>query len=282
MAEVGPHLLGRKISPPDERDYRAVNFMFTGEGVAPTLAVEELATLAAQELTKTTITYKQWAARHYDDPTVTHWWKAFNYLSQIVNPTPPEPPVPIDDKLWESLVVLDQSAGQPEDKQGHCVGFGCAGWGITEPVEDAYTNSDGHAIYYEAKKIEGDPTGEDGAYTRDGAKAMVARKRMGTYAFLDTITDIEAWVRTRGPVIVGTDWTDDMFQPDTHGIVVPSGNVVGGHCYVLIGIEGDFLIFKQSWGASWGVAGYFKMLVSDFVNLFEDYGEAIASVELPL
>lgn len=274
MADLGSHLLGRKVSPPDERDYKAVNFLGIGESPS-NLSSEELVRLGVSELTKTTITYKQWAARHYEDVTVTHWWKAFNAFAQAVGDIPPTP-IPVTDKTWESKIQLDQG------NTGHCVGFGCAAWGIADPVEDTYSDDDGHAIYYEAKVIEGDPKGEDGAYTRDGAKAMVARKRMSVYAFIDTQADILNWIRTQGPIIVGTDWTDDMFYPDNQGYVVPSGNVAGGHCYLLIGVEGDSLVFKNSWGKSFGLDGYFKMKTSDFMDLMANQGEAITSVELPL
>lgn len=269
---LGPHLLGRKVSPPDERDFRAANFMHIG-AERSAMSVTELAALAVSELQKTTITYKRWAATHYDTVQVTHWWKAFNALAQIGNfPIP----TPSSDILWESKIQLDQG------DTGHCVGFGNAAWGIAKPIEDVFDNADGHAIYYEAKAIEGDPKGEDGAYVRDGAKAMVARKRMSTYAFLYTIDEILAWIRTKGPVVVGSDWTDGMFEPDADGVATPSGSVVGGHCYLLIGIAGDYLIFKNSWGSGWGDNGYFRMKISDFVNLFDNYGEAVASVELPL
>lgn len=164
----------------------------------------------------------------------------------------------------------------------NCVGFGWAGWGDTLPVDDQWVNSDGHAIYYECKVIEGDPGGEDGAYTRDGAKVMLNRHRLSTYAFADTMTTILEHLRLKGPVVIGSDWTDDMFSPDENGYVQPTGPVVGGHCYLLYGIEGNTLVFKNSWGDSWGDNGSFRMHISDFQPLLDAYGEAVASVELPL
>ncbi len=271
MTEIGPHLLGRKPSPPDLRDYRLANFYGIGMvSVAPT--DEELAAVATSELQKTTITYKNWASRHYDNVTVTHWWKAFNALAQIVGP----PPVPSNDREWAAAFQLNQSS------TGHCVGFGWAGWGDSEPVVDEYGDPDGHAIYYECKVIEGQPNNEDGAYPRDGAKAMLARGRLSTYAAAATITDVIDYLRSTGPLVIGTDWTSDMFEPDSNGFIKPTGSYEGGHCYLLYGINDTTLTFKNSWGADWGDNGSFHMSVADFTVLMQSYGEAWASVELPL
>ena len=272
MTDVGPQLLGRKPSPPDLRDYRLANFYGIGTKATTALSDQELAAYATAQLQQTTITYKNWASRHYTDVTVTHWWKAFNALSQIVG----VPPVPPNDREWAAEFQLNQG------NTGHCVGFGWAGWGDAEPVVDEFENADGDAIYYECKVLEGDPKGEDGAYPRDGAKAMKARSRLSTYAAAATIDDVVDWLRGKGPVVIGTDWTADMFQPDSNGFIKPTGDYEGGHCYLLYGIKDTTLTFKNSWGADWGDNGSFHMTLADFSVLMESYGEAWASVELPL
>lgn len=273
MAEPSPQLLGRKPSPPDLRDFRLANFQAIGSLVTAGTP-QALAQLANDELKKTTITYKQWASRQYTDVMVTHWWRAFNALSQIIlGPLPP----PTQDKVWD---ITDFQLDQGET--GHCVGFGWAGWSDAEPIENTYVDSDGHAIYYECKVIEGDPQGEDGAYPRDGAKAMKARTRLTTYAAANTMADVLSWLRQKGPLVVGTDWTYDMFDPDANGYVKPTGLNAGGHCYLLYGVQGDTLLFKNSWGSGFGLNGSFKMKIADWTVLFQAYGEAWASVELPL
>lgn len=272
MAEFGPHLLGRKPSPPDLRDYRLANFAGLGEQAGVVDVVQE-AELAIAELQKTTITYKRWAATKYPDVTKTHWWQAFNHLANIAGSPPP---VPENDKTWPVNFQLDQG------NTGHCVGFGWAGWGDAEPIIDDYENADGHAIYYECKVIEGDPKGEDGAYVRDGATAMKNRNRLTTYAFANTIEDALLHLRTKGPLVVGTDWTNDMFTPDANGRVRPTGDVAGGHCYLLYEVSGTTLWFKNSWGSTFGVSGSFCMTIDDFQVLMNSYGELVASVELPL
>ena len=142
-------------------------------------------------------------------------------------------------------------------------------------------NADGHAIYYECKVIEGQPGNEDGAYVRDGAKAMLARNRLGVYAFADTIDTALTHLRSYGPLVVGTDWTNDMFDPDAQGFVKPTGGVAGGHCYLWYGVRGDVFDFKNSWG-DWGDNGSFHMHRADFEVLFSSWGEVVASVELAL
>lgn len=272
MADVGEHLLGRKPSPPDARDYRLANFFGLGTEESTLTPNEEIA-LAVKELQMTTITYKRWAATKYPDVTKTHWWQAFNHLAKASGSVPP---IPAIDKTWGANFQLDQG------NTGHCVGFGWAGWSNAEPIVNQYNNSDGHAIYYETKVIEGDPGGEDGAYPRDGAEAMLARGRLNTYAFAYSTDDIITHLRTKGTVGIGTNWTNDMFEPDSNGFVKPTGQIAGGHWYLLYGIEGDVLLFKNSWGSGWGDNGSFRMTISDLQSLLDDMGEAIASVELPL
>src|SRR5207244_8460727 len=122
-------------------------------------------------------------------------------------PTPDHQPV-----SWpDPQTVLNQ--GQTP----HCVGFGWCQWGNTLPVGDQFRNTDGDAVYYECKRIDGEPDAEDGSNVRSGAKAMVGRRRLGAYAFARSTDEITAWVRANGPLVVGTDWHQSMFNPDADG-----------------------------------------------------------------
>lgn len=285
--KIGPHLLGRLPSPPDERDYKLGNFLGTHT---------DLVNAAYAELTQTTVGYKN---KYWETPPPgTHWAQALAILSKIApfspaptptpTPTPPPPtPTPPGDVILENPEpVLDQG------DYGTCVGNGCAQWGNTLPINDKYVEKDARAIYYEATKIDGQPDdpdapggGQQGTYVRSGMKALQARGRLKTYAATSSVDEIRQYIGTQqGPVVIGIDWYNDMFETDVNGYVKPTGGVAGGHCVLLIGnleSEGAFL-FLNSWGDSWGQKGYFKMKYADFDKLLQAQGEAWAAVELAI
>ena len=266
MTDPGPHLLGRTPSPPDERDFRLSQFM-TGD--------DNLLSRALAELKKTTTGYQYYVTKGADPPKSSHWFKALTLLGQTGVFWWPG----VRDVSWTVSKQLDQG------QTNHCVGFGWAGWSVAEPYQNVtYGDTAAHDIYYEIKVIEGEPGQENGAWVRSGAKAMQARKRLGAYAFADTIEEIQTYLHTKGPVVVGTDWTDDMFAPDAAGYVKPTGAVAGGHCYLLMGelLGEDAFLFQNSWGAGWGQNGRFKMKTADFAQVFANQGEAVASLELAL
>ncbi len=82
------------------------------------------------------------------------------------------------------------------------------------------------------------------------------------------------------PVIVGTNWTEAMFEPDADGTVHPAGQVAGGHEYLALGIDytTQRLTFLNSWGESWGDGGRFYMSFTDFSRLLADQGDATVPV----
>jgi hypothetical protein len=203
-----------------------------------------------------------------------------DYLKGAVTPNPPPPPPPdpppADSRQWPDAHQLDQG------NTGHCVGFGGAQYHNAEPVPGNYTNSDGHKVYYECKVIDGEPKAENGSTVHSLAKVLQNRKLLSTYVWAANTDDIKNWVLKNGPVVVGTDWYNDMFNPDADGFVVPTSGVAGGHCYLVVGYyaNGDYFVFQNSWGSGWGLNGYFKMKVSDFDKLLNADGEAMAAAEV--
>ena len=170
-----------------------------------------------------------------------------------------------------------------QEATNHCVGFSGADFGINDPIQDNYTDADGHRFYYMCKVFDGDPTGEMGSNIRSIAKTLRQEGRIDAYAFASDMATIKYWLLNRGPLIVGTIWTDAMFNPDANGVIEVGGTVVGGHAYVLNKWTKDnFIRIQNSWGLNWGINGQGYISAANFEKIFRYGGEAVTAVELPL
>lgn len=206
-------------------------------------------------------------------PYSTKDWKLSNFIttSQKVKS------ISLRSKQW----TLDQILNQADTP--HCVGFSCAGFGNCLPVDDEYRDDDGHWFYYRAKEFDGEAGAENGSCMRSGALALRLKGRINAFAFAKNIWEIIAWIQSKGPLLIGTNWYEGMFDPDKAGYVKPTGLLAGGHAYLLTGFKPLTLTFTfaNSWGAQWGLKGMFKMRLWDFARLLSEDGEAVAAVELP-
>jgi Papain family cysteine protease len=256
---LGRHLLGR-IYRPDSRDWSLERLLSLAEPGAETLG------MTIQQVLDTTPYFSTW-------PNYLVFWRWLRKQGKH----PPQPKPSDTTPAWELKIQLDQG------QTGHCVGFGWSGWVDALPVEGTYQNADAHALYYECKVIDGEPNAENGSTVRSGALAMRKRGRLAAFAFAGSTNEIDAWINSHGSVVVGTSWTDDMFNPDASGFVKPTGAVAGGHCYVMLDRldDEDAYLFQNSWGASWGQNGRFKIKRADFAGLLADQGEACCAAELP-
>ncbi|MBF9133075.1 hypothetical protein I0C86_29545 [Plantactinospora sp. S1510] len=252
----GPQLLGR-LYQPDARDWDIPRLLEIAE------PPESIRQMTIEQVLTDTSYFSDW--RSY-----LVFWRWLRTQREPVTTSDTAP-------AWELTTQLDQG------QTGHCVGFGWAGWVDAMPVAGTYQNADGHALYYECKVIDGEPGAENGSFVRSGALAVRERGRLAAFAFAHTLAEIDEWIDSQGSIVVGTQWTNDMFDPDENGFVRPTGAGAGGHCYLMLDriADEDAYLFQNSWGSGWGQGGRFKMKRSDFDGLLQDQGEACCAVELP-
>jgi hypothetical protein len=83
-----------------------------------------------------------------------------------------------------------------------------------------------------------------------------------------------------GPFITGIAWREDMFYPDSHGVVRWTGAVAGGHEFCAVGYDSnkEIIKFANSWGTEWGANGYFFMPVTEFERALKARGDVTIPV----
>lgn len=115
-------------------------------------------------------------------------------------------------------------------------------------------------VYSAATKIDDYP----GAYPptdtgSDGLSVATVLKTRGLISGYQHAFSLEALLTAlaRQPVIVGTEWRQDMFHPAADGRQRITGAVAGGHEYCLdeLDVERQRVWMQNSWGATWGLQG---------------------------
>lgn len=185
-------------------------------------------------------------------------------------------------RWWTGGVILDQG------QEGSCVGHGVVAEYLASPVRGRVPDprpENGHElavqVYDRARQIdefEGDFT--EGTSVRAG---MLVGREHGWYdgfRWAFNLTDLRAALE-QGPVVVGIDVREAMYDTDTVGDWHPDGPSVGGHCCLITGYSPNYkrrgprYRIRNSWGPDWGDGGNAYIAPDDLnLILFRSGGEA--------
>ena len=176
--------------------------------------------------------------------------------------------------MWKRSLWLDQG------QEGACTGFGFSHVLGTTPrkyvkqtIDDAFARH----RYERAKQCDEWP-GED----YDGSSvlgAMQAGKQDGlvsAYSWCTTMDEIKHAVSYLGPIEIGIDWYESMFDVDSEGFVrIGSSQIAGGHAIQVGGIDVTKGAFRldNSWGKDWGRNGSAWITFTDMEQLLHQQGE---------
>lgn len=162
----------------------------------------------------------------------------------------------------------------------YCVGFAWVHWLSNHPVRQ-WVNPEG--VYHVAQRFDEWP-GEDyeGTSVRAGAKVLQSLGFISEYRWGFDLPSIVATVLEVGPVVFGTDWYEGMSEPDKYGYLNPTGQILGGHAYLVNGVDTRRQRFriKNSWGQDWGIKGRAYLSFADAEKLITEGGEACLAIEI--
>lgn len=181
---------------------------------------------------------------------------------------------PLRGYTWGLSERFDQKS------EGACVGFAWAHELAARPkLIPGMNNNVARTIYKEAQKID-EWHGEDysGTSVLAGAKTVQKSGSIGSYRWCFSLEDAILAVGYAGPIILGLNWYEGMFDTDASGFIHPTGRWVGGHAIVARGVsvKRKYFLLSNSWGQGWGVGGDCKISFDDLDRLLKEQGEACA------
>jgi hypothetical protein len=189
--------------------------------------------------------------------------------------------LPIKPKGWSVRWWLDQR------REGACVSFAQHHDAVASPARSYFPSvavAERLAMerYQEMKRIDPWP-GEDydGTSVLAGAKVMQSLGYFKEYRWAFSLDDVLRALSNEGPVILGTNWYEGMYDVDAEGYVHPTGEVVGGHSFLLSSVSPGYKRVRiwNSWGADWGFNGRANLSFDSLEQLLHESGEALVPVD---
>lgn len=185
-------------------------------------------------------------------------------------------PLPPRRTLWRGGPVLDQG------EEGSCVGHGCVAEASASPVRVPGATHAAAVAWYEAAQRLDEWEGEaySGTSVLAGVKVGRTAGLYAGYEWAFGIDDVRQAVMQLGPVVIGVQWQQGMYDTDSAGLVDLTGPTVGGHCLLLTGYDpahpqhGEVFRWRNSWGLGYGIRGNAWVRAADLAALLSNGGEA--------
>lgn len=192
-----------------------------------------------------------------------------------------------------NIPVLDQG------QLGSCTGHAAEAFAGSDPLYAAIPNTvaarpsaDATADQRQAVALYSAATHLDnvsGSYPPDdtgstGVAVAKAAQKAGLISGYQHAFSLDAALKALAvsPLIVGVNWYEGFDNPDATGHVSISGQVRGGHEFLLYGIDADkqLVLARNSWGETWGAAGCFSFSFDDLGRLLSEQGDATLFVPI--
>lgn len=201
---------------------------------------------------------------------------------------------------WSISQWLDQGS------EGSCVGHAFAHDLTARPQEvEGIDHEYARQLYFEAQQIDpwagGAYAGADpfyeGTSTLAGAKVCQNKGYYDGYYWGVTVEEVAQGIAYWGPCILGINWYEGMYWPDSNGFLHPVGNPAGGHALLAhsvkivyksgwrswmwwartwsdVDLQRSYVWLHNSWGRGWGVDGRAKLSLADLALLLSQNGDA--------
>lgn len=180
---------------------------------------------------------------------------------------------------WSCNTWLDQG------REGACVGYAFAHELIARPVAINKINvGDAYNIYKTAQTLDKWP-GEnyDGTSILGGVKAVqkIFPTAIVEYRWAFGLNDVLDTLGYFGPICLGLNWYNGMFDTDDRGYIHRKGGIAGGHAILAVGVDHkrQRVRLHNSWGKSWGMGGDCYISFGDLDKLLKERGEACVPVK---
>lgn len=186
---------------------------------------------------------------------------------------------------WWAGAVLDQGDSPM------CVGYAGWGWLAGGPVVNHPRFSPKDLYQWARENDEWPGEDYDGTSTLGLMKALKSKGYIDEYRWATEVETLVAWILTKGPVLVGTNWYEDFFTPTAPGdFLYPNkSKLAGGHEWRITGADRDkrcpdgtlgALRMVNSWGPAWADHGRAWISLPVMQRLLNEEGEAVTCPEI--